>query len=95
MGAYGWLRPAGKPEPLVAVLPFDNLSPDPQLGYFADGAFHLSSDGRRFGDAGYYRIHAGRDGQRRARYVPALKEHPLVDLPLYQRDVQPLFDELA
>jgi len=26
---------------------------------------------------------------------PALKEHPLVDLPLYQRDVQPLFDELA
>jgi 2-oxoglutarate ferredoxin oxidoreductase subunit beta len=30
-----------------------------------------------------------------ASKVPALKEHPLVDLPLYQRDVQPLFDELA
>jgi 2-oxoglutarate/2-oxoacid ferredoxin oxidoreductase subunit beta len=30
-----------------------------------------------------------------ATKVPALKEHPLVDLPLYQRDVQPLFDELA
>src|SRR6267143_1542824 len=27
--------------------------------------------------------------------VPALKEHPLVDLPLYQRDVDPLFAELA
>src|SRR6202171_4497648 len=27
--------------------------------------------------------------------VPALKEHPLVDLPLYQRDVDPLFGELA
>src|SRR2546423_8165313 len=27
--------------------------------------------------------------------VPALKEHPLVDLPLYQRDVDPLFSELA
>ena len=30
-----------------------------------------------------------------ATKMPALKEHPLVDLPLYQRDVQPLFDELA
>jgi len=27
--------------------------------------------------------------------VPALKDHPLVDLPLYQRDVAPLFAELA
>jgi hypothetical protein len=27
--------------------------------------------------------------------VPALKDHPLVDLPLYQRDVDPLFAELA
>jgi len=27
--------------------------------------------------------------------VPALKDHPLVDLPLYQRDVGPLFAELA
>ena len=27
--------------------------------------------------------------------VPALKEHPLVDLPLYQRNVDPLFAELA
>jgi len=27
--------------------------------------------------------------------VPALKDHPLVDLPLYQRDVEPLFAELA
>jgi 2-oxoglutarate ferredoxin oxidoreductase subunit beta len=27
--------------------------------------------------------------------VPALTEHPLVDLPLYQRDVDPLFRELA
>jgi len=30
-----------------------------------------------------------------AMKVPALKEHPLVDLPLYQRDVDPLFRELA
>jgi adenylate cyclase len=42
-GALAWraLKPAPKPDPLVAVLPFDNLSPDPQLGYFADG---LSED---------------------------------------------------
>src|SRR5437899_1388190 len=30
-----------------------------------------------------------------ASKVPALKEHPLIDLPLYQRDITPLFDELA
>src|SRR5207244_2809042 len=26
--------------------------------------------------------------------IPALKEHPLIDLPLYERDVEPLFKEL-
>ena len=30
-----------------------------------------------------------------ASKIPALKEHPLVDLPLYQRDVSPLFEELS
>jgi TolB-like protein/DNA-binding winged helix-turn-helix (wHTH) protein len=40
-GAYFLLRPRPKSDPLVAVLPFDNLSPDPQMGYFADG---LSED---------------------------------------------------
>lgn len=39
--AYRWLGPGAKAAPLVAVLPFDNLSPDPQLGFFADG---LSED---------------------------------------------------
>jgi len=39
--AYRSLKPSPKANPLVAVLPFDNLSPDPQLGYFADG---LSED---------------------------------------------------
>ncbi len=39
-GGYLWLRRAPA-DPLVAVLPFDNLSPDPQLGFFADG---LSED---------------------------------------------------
>jgi TolB-like protein/DNA-binding winged helix-turn-helix (wHTH) protein/tetratricopeptide (TPR) repeat protein len=42
-GVFAWRRrhPATRPYPLVAVLPFDNLSPDPKLGYFADG---LSED---------------------------------------------------
>jgi len=42
-GYLGWrgLHPAPPANPRVAVLPFDNLSPDPQLGYFADG---LSED---------------------------------------------------
>ncbi|MGH6964793.1 MAG: hypothetical protein ACREE0_09930, partial [Phenylobacterium sp.] len=35
------VKRAPKPNPLIAVLPFDNLSVDPQLGYFADG---LSED---------------------------------------------------
>ncbi|MBS0331608.1 MAG: winged helix-turn-helix domain-containing protein, partial [Proteobacteria bacterium] len=39
-GVRLWPR-RGPADPLVAVLPFDNLSPDPQLGYFADG---LSED---------------------------------------------------
>jgi TolB-like protein len=38
---YGWFRQRPKRDPLVAVLPFDSLSPDPQMGYFADG---LSED---------------------------------------------------
>jgi hypothetical protein len=37
-------------------------------------AFRLSSNGHRFGQAGYYRIHQDPDGTRRARYVLALKE---------------------
>jgi TolB-like protein/DNA-binding winged helix-turn-helix (wHTH) protein len=42
-GAAAYLagRRAPRSEPLIAVLPFDNLSVDPQLGYFADG---LSED---------------------------------------------------
>ena len=30
-----------------------------------------------------------------ASKIPSLKEHPLVDLPLYQRDISPLFEELS
>jgi hypothetical protein len=39
-----------------------------------DGSFRLSFHGRRFADAGYYRIHEAAEGPRRARYVLALKE---------------------
>jgi TolB-like protein/DNA-binding winged helix-turn-helix (wHTH) protein len=38
---YLVFRQGPNADPLLAVLPFDNLSPDPQLGYFADG---LSED---------------------------------------------------
>ncbi len=38
---YRLLEPKSSGDRVVAVLPFDNLSPDPQLGYFADG---LSED---------------------------------------------------
>lgn len=45
-----------------------------------DGAFALVSDGRRFGDAGYYRVHRTGEGTSRTKYVP-IKEviHVFVD----------------
>ncbi len=36
-GGYALYPRSAGADPLVAVLPFDNLSSDPQLGYFADG----------------------------------------------------------
>lgn len=46
-----------------------------------DGSFELSSSGRRFGDAGYYRILQVDEHSRRIRYIRALKEsiHVYVD----------------
>jgi 2-oxoglutarate ferredoxin oxidoreductase subunit beta len=43
----------------------------------------------------FYSIQLPTYDEQLAVKVPALKEHPLVDLPLYQRDVDPLFAELA
>src|SRR6266852_2441113 len=43
----------------------------------------------------FYSVHLPTYDEQLALKVPALKEHPLVDLPLYQRDVDPLFRELA
>lgn len=37
VAGYRALRDKPKATPLIAVLPFDNLSRDPELGYFADG----------------------------------------------------------
>ena len=43
----------------------------------------------------FYKIDLPTYDEQLADKVPALKDHPLIDLPLYQRDVTPLFDELA
>ena len=43
----------------------------------------------------FYSIDLPTYGEQLATKIPALKEHPLVDLPLYQRNVDPLFNELA
>ncbi len=43
----------------------------------------------------FYSIQLPTYDEQLALKVPALKDHPLVDLPLYQRDVDPLFAELA
>jgi 2-oxoglutarate ferredoxin oxidoreductase subunit beta len=43
----------------------------------------------------FYSIDMPTYDEQLAGKIPALKDHPLVDLPLYQRDVDPLFAELA
>jgi hypothetical protein len=78
VGLYGTAHPPGEVGPCVRVVfPLPRGSSTvllrPSAG--ADGSVQLSSDGRGFGCAGYYRIHESRDGVRRARYVLALKEH--------------------
>ena len=42
----------------------------------------------------YYKIDLPTYDDQLAGKIPALKEHPLIDLPLYERDVEPLFKEL-
>jgi 2-oxoglutarate/2-oxoacid ferredoxin oxidoreductase subunit beta len=43
----------------------------------------------------FYKVDLPTYDEQLAAKVPALKDHPLVDLPLYERDVEPLFEELA
>ena len=43
----------------------------------------------------FYAVEMPTYDEQLAAKVPALKDHPLVDLPLYNRDVDPLFAELA
>jgi 2-oxoglutarate ferredoxin oxidoreductase subunit beta len=42
----------------------------------------------------YYKIDLPTYDDQLASKIPALKEHPLIDLPLFERDVEPLFKEL-
>ena len=77
VGLYSVARPPGEAGPCVRVIfPLPRGSSMVLLRPTAhpDGSFRLSSDGRRFGDPGYYRIHQEAKGPRRARYVLALKE---------------------
>jgi hypothetical protein len=77
VGLYGIARPPGEAGPCVRVvfpLPHGSSTVLLRPSAGGGGAFRLASDGRRFGEAGYYRIHQGADGVRRARYVVALKE---------------------
>ena len=78
VGLYGIARPPGEARPCVRVvfpLPFGSSIVLLRPSVDEDGSFHLSSVGRHFGQAGYYRIHQGHDHVRRARYVLALREH--------------------
>jgi len=77
VGLYGIARPPREAGPCVRVvfpLPHGSSTVLLRPSIAADGSFRLDSNGRRFGEAGYYRIHQDRRGVRRARYVLALKE---------------------
>ncbi|MDQ6711446.1 MAG: thiamine pyrophosphate-dependent enzyme [Candidatus Dormibacteraeota bacterium] len=43
----------------------------------------------------FYKVELPTYDEQLAAKVPALRDHPLVDLPLFERDVDRLFDELA
>jgi 2-oxoglutarate/2-oxoacid ferredoxin oxidoreductase subunit beta len=43
----------------------------------------------------FYKIDLPTYDDQLAAKVPALKDHPLIDLPVYDRDVSPLFEELS
>jgi 2-oxoglutarate ferredoxin oxidoreductase subunit beta len=59
-------------------------------------ALHASYEsGENLAVGVFYSIDLPTYDQQLASKIPALGEHPLVDLPLYQRNVQPLFDELS
>jgi hypothetical protein len=77
VGLYGIAHPPGEAGPCVRVvfpLPFGSSTVLLRPSVGEDASFHLNSNGWRFGQAGYYRIHDAA-GVRRARYVLALREH--------------------
>ena len=77
VGLYGIAQPPGEAGPCVRVvfpLPHGSSTVLLRPSTGGDGMLRLASVGRRFGEAGSYRIHQGPDGVRRARYVVALRE---------------------
>ena len=77
VGLYGITQPPRESGPCVRVvfpLPFGSSTVLLRPGVDQDASFHLNSNGWRFGQAGYYRIHE-ESGVRRARYIAALREH--------------------
>jgi hypothetical protein len=76
-GSYSACRIPGHPSPCVKVVfPLPNGNAivflKPEAG--PDGRFALRSEGRRFGDAGFYFTVYRKRGEVRARYVPLMKE---------------------
>lgn len=83
-GFYLVERVPGAPGPCVkAVFPMPEGNATVLLRPSVDeqGDFRLSSEGARFGDAGFYRVQRGRDGVTRAWRIKTLKErfHLYVD----------------
>src|SRR5579864_2535707 len=59
-------------------------------------ALHASYDtGDNLATGVFYSVDLPTYDEQLTKKIPALKEHPLVDLPLYQRDVSALFEELS
>jgi 2-oxoglutarate/2-oxoacid ferredoxin oxidoreductase subunit beta len=59
-------------------------------------ALHASYDtGDSLATGVFYSVDLPTYEQQLTKKIPALKEHPLVDLPLFQRDIAALFEELS
>lgn len=77
-GFYLTARAPECPRPCVKVvfpMPSGNATVLLRPGVDRHGSFELSSEGRRFGDAGFYRVQQGSGRHLRAWRITTLKEH--------------------
>jgi hypothetical protein len=77
-GFYSTVTPPGHPSPCVKVvfpLPRGNATVVLRPGVDAEGRFTLTSSGRRFGEAGFYRVLELDERRLKVKRLASLREH--------------------